>query len=76
MNHRTELQSRRRSLTERVTFKTIEVRKLQASYFKSRSTGLLQAARTAERELDVLLKEFEKIQAELNGGPSAEPTLF
>ena len=76
MKHKTDLQARRRSLMERATRKAIEVRKLQTNYFRTKSSGVLYAAQAAERELDSILADFERIERQLSGAEAVQNTLF
>lgn len=76
MNHKADLQARRRSVMERATRKAIEVRKLQINYFRTKSGGVLYAAQAAERELDTILADFERIERQISGAEAVQNSLF
>lgn len=76
MSVKGDLQSKRRSILERIARKAAEVRKLQKEYFKTRSSGVLYAAQTAERELDVMLADLERTDRQIDGREPVPNSLF
>lgn len=76
MSARADLQTKRRSLLERIARKAAEMRQLQIDYFRSRSTGTLHASKAAERELDILLRDLAKVDGQLAGRIEVEGSLF
>lgn len=76
MSIKSDLQAKRRSILDRIARKASEVRKLQKDYFRTRDEYVLQASKTAERELDVILTEFERVERQLAGREAVQESLF
>lgn len=76
MSVKGDLQAKRRSILDRIAKKAAEVRKLQKEYFKTRSSGALYAAQTAERELDVILTELDRTDRQIDGREPLQNSLF